>query len=316
MKRMVSKVNSIPANTTRDIRRLKGQQDNTTERLSGDTTGVLGSGDPDQIQFLTAPFKDLRMMQIGESKGAFGSLALMPDQHASLETPFYSTGTPFPLDRAGTGVFGYNIARTGQPPTGYYGGDKVMIQRRYKIYYNGEDGDPANPFFIYKIDLRAEPKGYELQPGEKLDGGFLEGLRPYGWSFPTDDEGNRLRNVGYWTGETASVVPDNETRPVIDSVDPDFFQLPDARVLDSYEITISGAHLSTLQTALIGPFNPMYMFLPGGIGYWNIIDDNNVIINAPSGMIAGVYDVMVIGSDGQIGVKEQAFTILAAPDPE
>jgi hypothetical protein len=60
----------------------------------------------------------------------------------------------------------------------------------------------------------------------------------------------------------------------------------------------------------------MYMFLPGGIGYWNIIDDNNVIINAPSGMIAGVYDVMVIGSDGQIGVKEQAFTILAAPDPE
>jgi hypothetical protein len=158
MKKMVSKVNSIPANTTRDIRRLKGQQDNTTERLSGDTTGVLGSGDPDQIQFLTAPFKDLRMMQIGESKGAFGSLALMPDQHASLETPFYSTGTPFPLDRAGTGVFGYNIARTGQPPTGYYGGDKVMIQLRYKIYYNGEDGDPANPFFIYKIDLEANQK--------------------------------------------------------------------------------------------------------------------------------------------------------------
>jgi hypothetical protein len=112
-------------------------------------TGVLGSGDPDQIQFLTAPFKDLRMMQIGESKGAFGSLALMPDQHASLETPFYSTGTPFPLDRAGTGVFGYNIARTGQPPTGYYGGDKVMIQRRYKIYYNdGQIGVKEQAFTI------------------------------------------------------------------------------------------------------------------------------------------------------------------------
>jgi hypothetical protein len=84
------------------------------------------------------------------------------------------------------------VVKSGTPPAGYYGGDKVMVQSRYKIYYNGDENDPANPHFIYKIDLRSEPKGYELQPGERLDGNIFQYPKPTGWTFPTDSEGNYI----------------------------------------------------------------------------------------------------------------------------
>jgi hypothetical protein len=315
MQTRASAINSIPTNTTRQLGQLKAIQDNTTAQLASDTTALLGNGDPDHITFLTPRFKGVQMIQAGGNAGIYGTLAAQPDQHASLETPYYKMGTPFPIDRAGSGNFGFNVVKSGTPPDGYYGGDKVMVQSRYKIYYGGDENDPANHHFIYKIELRAEPKGYELQPGERLDGNIFQYPKPTGWTFPTDSEGNYLYNTNpdAWTGEVSSVVYNPATLPVIDEISPNFFQLPDTRLPADYNIiTITGQHFSGSSTAIIGPYSPAVFSAGGSPGYGLVVDDSTMQINAPEGMVPGVYDIYIIGGDGQIGVKQNSFTVLAA----
>jgi hypothetical protein len=38
-----------------------------------------------------------------------------------------------------------------------------------------------------------------------------------------------------------------------------------------------------------------------------------VTFNFPSGMQPGIYDIITVGSDGQIGILPQAITVLAEP---
>jgi hypothetical protein len=324
-------INSITATTTRQIGQLKGLQDETTARLASDTSALIGSGDPDQHGFLTAPFKSLRMMQFGNNSGVYGSMALMPQQQqASFANPYYRSGTSFVVDRAGSGNFGFNIARAGNLPDGYYGRDIVMVQKRFKVTTYGDENDPANPFFVYKVFARPEPKGYVLHSDERLDGNLYpgnirQGLDPmFGNVFPFSDEGRLMYSTDPlgpdgWSG-AVNVVPDNpDTKPVVTGITPSVFQLPvgDPGFEQNSPITINGHNFTGSGFAGIGPFFlNQYFGAPypgpgsGTVGYQQNVGDTAIVINPPADMVAGVFDVYVVGMDGQIGVLENGFTVL------
>jgi len=373
MQNMASKLGSISgvalANAFRAVGKLKAAQDETTTRLASDTTGRAGAGNPDLTTFLTAPFKAYQMVQVGANAGVYGTLALKVDQQQAGfgNSPYYANGTPLALDRAGSGNFGFNIVRPGTDPAGNaVSNDTLIIQKRYKIYYNGDDTDPANPYFTYGIEEPEEkPKGYTLVPGERLDGSFYPGNieyplitrtgsgnsanpqttfpfrsgpgagQPYGNSFPTDESGNRLYNnnptgPNAWNGVLNSVLPNPATAPTIASVTPDTYQLPDTRIgFAIADITITGTHFQTLVDptdvtkgyiqigwVTVGPYQPgFYNGLGDGLGahsYRNVVDENTVKINVPYNMKPGIYDITIVGIDGQLAIKQNAFTVLAA----
>jgi hypothetical protein len=332
------------------------------------------------------------MMQIGASGGIYGTLALMSDQqHAGLENPYYQQGTPFVLDRAGGGNFGMNIARPGTPPDGYYAGDKWLIQKRVKRYHYGDETDPANPYFIYDIVVRAEPKGYQTQPDERLDGDFYPGRfvassggfitqinnvagtgSLYGNSFPTDPDGNMLyssdptnplighdiyRDVetvldpavpyGAWAGQMYVVQDNPVTKPVITAIVPNFVYLDDPlfnprlrrnKFKQPYllggDFNIFGDNFSNFDTKTNPIPDPVQYgdsLIPAGqekpikdlvvtsgylmVGpYRTYVDQMNIDsihFDLPSDILPGVYNVSLIGMDGQLAVVENGFTVYA-----
>jgi hypothetical protein len=257
------------------------------------------------------------------------TLAYLPDQESRLETPFYSTGTPFALDRAGTGAVGLNILRPGQPPQGYTGGDKILVQKRVKQYFNGNEDDPDNTNFNYGLVVRAEPKGYTMREDERLDGDFFPGSinvgvgKPYGYSFPTGSTGQRQYNgdpftPDGWSGIPHSVPNNPLAAPVIDSISPTSLTLPAGPT----QIDITGSNFTGAGFVLIGPFLPGVIRTsepseidyvrpdpPGAYFYRLIPDDTLIQIVTPDNLQAGVWDIIVVGADGQVGVLEQSFTV-------
>jgi hypothetical protein len=71
------------------------------------------------------------------------------------------------MDRAGSSVVGQNILRSGPPPAGYYGGTKLMVQKRFKVNFK-EEGGPTDFTGIYAVEVRREDAGYSLQTEERL----------------------------------------------------------------------------------------------------------------------------------------------------
>jgi hypothetical protein len=334
---MTSAINSIPSTTKRQIGQLKAGQETVTSRIASDTTGMLGNGDPDHFAFLTPAFKSMQLFQTGNSEGVVGTLALMPkEQHASVEDPYYYPNTPFVLDRAGKNNFGFNIARPGTPPAGYYGGDKVLVQKRFKIYSAGENY--PDTYSYGPPVVREEPKGYVLQENERYDGGFYPGSThngvepPYGNTFPTDSEGHYVYTgdpftEAGWDGTVYSVPDNDATKPTIDTITPNYFTLPDTRP-DRHKkvITITGSNLQFVGFVMIGPYRPDFFWgldegtlrgLGGAFQYReiNFEGDYFVQINLPSNMLPGVYTPYVIGVDGQVGKKDNGFTVYAEGGP-
>jgi hypothetical protein len=322
MKEMISGVTAIPQSSFKRLVEQKAAQDLQTTRLASETVALIGTADPDQQGFLTKVLRGFRMAQTAET----GALAFLPDDNPSYATPYYKAGTPVVLDRAGTGAYGLNIVKSGLSPDGYYnGGDKLMVQSRYKQYYRGSETDTSNTNWNYGLRVRA------MIVDERLDGDFFPGSihlgvgKPYGVMFAKDGSGQRLYSGDPftpegWNGVANPVVTNIPTAPVIDAIDPNTFQLPGTPI----EITITGSHLTGCGFVFIGPFLPAQIsisvpsensyILPDPLGafyYRRILDDNNLVIASPPNMVAGVYDVIVIGVDGQVAVKEQFFTVLA-----
>lgn len=333
MKKMYSGVTSIPQAATRQIAILKAAQEAQTARLGSDTVAMFGTSDPDQAEFLTRPFSRLKMMQTETT----GTLAFMPDQNPRLETPYYPGGTPFVLDRAGTGAFAVNIARTGSPPAGYTTNDKSMVQTRVRQYYAGSEEDTGNTRYKWGLTVRAAAKDYAMQLNERLDGDFFPGSiylgigRPYGFSFPVEG-GNYLYNgdpftTDGWTGTPHQVAGNSATKPVITSVSPDSMAITAGGGASMpVELEVTGLNFTGAGFVLIGPFLPgpinepdpppafpgIYFDTfnpPGAYNYRLVVDDTTLRIMTPGNIEAGVWDIIVIGNDGQVGVLEKCFTV-------
>jgi hypothetical protein len=333
MKKLASGITSVPANKRRELTALKTAQDATTSHLASDSAGMIGNGDADYLGFFTKPFKDMKLFQQGNQTGVVGTIALMPtQQHASLETPYFAAGTPFTLDRAGDGNFGFNVVKSGNLPAGYYGGDKVLVQKRYKIYPAGENY--PNIYVYGPPVVREEPKGYVLGEDERYDGSFYPGKilfgvgRPIGTTFPTDSEGHYVYNDSPfidagWSGATYSVPFDPETRPVISSVTPDYYTIPGDDLPEGSDlITLTGINFNSCGYVMIGPYLPSVSVpgvqLPELAGaYFNriVISDEEIQFNRPGGMMPGIYEVYVIGNDGQMNEEGHTFTVYAEGGP-
>jgi hypothetical protein len=319
---------SIRTNTTAQVRQinsLKQAESDQTARINSDAVGVLTSADPDQRFFLTPPFKNMRNVQHGNGNLVTNSLAFMPpEQNGTLEDRYYLPGTPVVLDKAGSGAGSSqaNLIRTGAAPAGYYGADKVLVQKRYKIYTISEDYPTV---FVYGPPVtRAEAKGYVLQADERYDGSFYPGsigggvARPFGTTFPTDAHGNYLYNddpfmdIG-WSGTTYTVTVNAATCPVIDSISQPSFTLPKVNLMDV--LTLTGKHFTGCGFVMVGPYQPAFFSGLGSGGETGryVLNDTTIQLNIPRDMSPGSYYIYVIGNDGQIGVYPTPFQVLAGP---
>lgn len=347
MKEMTSGIRSTPYRLTRQITQLLKAQDDATARMGSDKVGVFGTADPDFIGFLTGPFKTMKPVTVQSGAGLYSTIAILPEQqHATIEDRYYNQGQPFVMDRAGTAVTGLNILRNGPPPAGYYGGDKLMVQRRFKRYFRSEDS--GNDFnYVYDVEVRREEKGYVLQEDERLDGGFFPGSiylgvnRPYGWTFPVGDNGNLLYSPdpftdAGWSGSTITPPVSGATKPVIDSISPASYTLGEGIGVST--LTITGSNFTDCGFVLVGPFQPVGSFgiqrgpvdiptgdfnetlkiveQPDGAYYYRLIneDGTEVSVSIPGpDWVAGTYNIIVIGNDGQFGIAPNAFTVI---DPD
>jgi hypothetical protein len=329
IKKPTSQITYSPEKAAALVKSLRQAQDDQTARMGSDTVGVLAASDPDQRFFITAPFKNMRLVQHGNGNLVTNSLAYMsPEQNGTLEDRYYNPGTPVVLDKAGSGAGSshLNLIRAGALPSGYYGADKVLVQKRFKLYPAGE-AYPA--IFVYAVAVRSEPRGYALQADERYDGGFYPGSinfgqeRPYGTTFPTDDQGNYLYNGdpyshAGWDGTTFTALYNAATKPVITSVVPNGFTLPDLRQPgEEIFIDFYGHNFSGCGFAMIGPFMPGFFYsghlaadaFNGALPYVFVTDDTHLTINMPNDLVPGSYYPYVIGNDGQIGVAATPFVV-------
>jgi hypothetical protein len=344
MRTLTSGISTNPARLISQISLLKGKQDDTTARMGSDTVAVMGTSDPDFYGFVTPTFQQYKPVTVGSGNGLFGTIALLPEsQHATLEDRYYAPGTPFVMDRAGTASTGFNILRGGPPPAGYYGGQKKMVQKRLKRYFN--DTTSTGFKFIYEPEVRREAKDYALQVDERLDGDFYPGSiylginRPFGWTFSTD-ESNRMQYSGNpfidagWDGSLNTVPNNPATKPVIDSISPDTFELGSGGTF----LNIYGHNFQDCGFVLVGPFKPMvsvgvtrepeqtengtfgtlghnYVLTtiePDGAYYYRDVSEDGTFISLVipgADWVAGTFDIIVIGNDGQIARLEGGFTI-------
>jgi hypothetical protein len=320
----VSQITTNAEGLAANIRKLVQTQEDQTARINSDSVGVLASSDPDQRFFLTPPFKNMRLVQQGNGNLVTNSLAFMPpEQNGTLEDRYYLPGTPVVLDKAGSGAGSSqaSLIRTGAAPDGYYGGDKVLVQKRYKIYTISED---YPTIFVYFISTRQEARDYVLQADERYDGSFYPGsiaggvARPFGTTFPTDAHGNYLYtdnpylDVG-WSGATYTVTANEATRPVIDSISQPSFTLPKTNFMDV--LTLTGKHFTGCGFVMVGPYQPAFFsgILSGGETGHYVVNDTTIQINIPLDMSPGSYYIYVIGNDGQIGVYPTPFQVIAGP---
>jgi hypothetical protein len=316
MRLMESGYSATKLNTTRHFDLLKTNQADANSRLASDVSAVVGTADPDQVAFLTPALKDYRAVQASSGNNTVGTLAMLPrQQYASLEDRYYKSGTAVALDRVGSPTAGFNIMRPGHTPDGYYGADKVLVQKRTKLFPAGEDN--ADIFFYAQPQVRPESRDYVLQEDERYDGNFYPGkvmdgaVRPFGTTFPTGPgggyayNGNPFKNEG-WNGQAFEVTYNRETLPVIEAIDPNYFTLPDTRAPgENIVLTITGSNLLN-GLIMVGPYAPA-IFNGGG----GSLSESEVQINMPVAMNPGVYDVYIIGYDGQIGALQQGFTVYA-----
>jgi hypothetical protein len=305
MKEMVSGIATIPADTSRQIKGLKQAQDEATNRLASDTTGLIGVGDTDLARFLTPPFKSMRMLQVKSGPQFYGTLGLIPNQGYRFDgVPYYRDGSVRAIDRAGTANITSNIVRTGPAPDGYTRGETILIQKRIARTFN-----PNIDRTSYAVEVREVPADYVLQPDERYDGDFspVNGLGlglEYLSVYPVDAQGRRLYNgdpytEAGWDGTTYRISYNPETIPVITSVDPPNFQLPDNSG-DPHGF-IFGRNIAPTAMILVGPYRTQvdHVF----VGF--------VSFTFPGGMQPGVYDFLVVGTDGQIGIASDPVTVLA-----
>jgi hypothetical protein len=105
IKKPTSQITSSPEKAAALVKSLRQAQDDQTARMGSDTVGVLAASDPDQRFFITAPFKNMRLVQHGNGNLVTNSLAYMsPEQNGTLEDRYYNPGTPVILDKAGSGA--------------------------------------------------------------------------------------------------------------------------------------------------------------------------------------------------------------------
>lgn len=305
MKEMVSGSKAVPADTFRQLKALKQTQDEGTNRLASDTTGILGVGDTDLARFLTQTFKNLRMLQVKSGQEVYGTLGIIPEQGYPFDgVPYFRDGSVRAIDRAGTSNISNNIVRTGPSPDGYTRGDTILIQKRIARTFN-----PNIDRISYAVEIREVPKDYALQPDERYDGDFspVNGLGlglEYLSVYPVDADGNRLYNgdpytEAGWDGTTYTIRYNPETIPVLTSVDVTIFQLPDN--FGNPHGNIYGRNIGASDMILVGPYRTQIDNVFVGF----------VSFTFPSNMQAGVYDILVVGTDGQIGIISAAVTVLA-----
>ncbi|MBA3829904.1 MAG: hypothetical protein H0X33_13270 [Taibaiella sp.] len=285
---------------------MKEQQETSTARLASDTTGVIGVGDIDLTRFLTKPFTGLRMFQTASGAGTFGTLGIIPDQQkGGVNRPVYRDGGALALDKAGAGNYGFNIARTGPSTDGYTRGETVLIQKRVAHTFN-----PTISRVSYNVSVREEPKDYVLQVNERYDGDFApaSGLglgQEFTSIFPIDSQGRRLYNAdpyteAGWNGTVHKVEYNTETLPVIGSIDPISYQLPNNG--GSPIGFITGQNLTFYTSIFIGPYRTQVQ---------NFFSETSVSYAFPGGMLPGVYDLIVVNfSDGQLAILPNSFTVL------
>lgn len=307
MKEMVSGINSIPTSTVRKVHSLKEGQDEATSQLASDTTGIIGVGDTDLVSFLTPAFKGLRMLQVKSGGEMYGTLGLIPQQQHPYDGgfPFFRDGSVVALDRAGSASFTNNIVRTGPPPDGFIrNNETILIQRRVARTFN-----PAIDRVSYGLETEYVPRDYVLAPNERFDGDFSPanalGLgSDYTSIFPVDDQGRRLYNgdpytEAGWDGTVYTVVYNAETIPVPTAIVPNTYQLPDNGGVHSG--IIFGQHFTVNMLNMIGPYRaPLSSLFSDAFAF-----------EFPSNMEPDVYDVIVIGEDGQMGILTNSFTVLA-----
>jgi hypothetical protein len=307
MKEMISGITTIPADTFRQIKGLKQAQDEATNRLASDTTGILGVGDTDLARFLTLPFKGMRMLQVKSGPQVYGTLGIIPEQGYRFDgVPYFRDGSVRAIDRAGTANITSNLVRTGPSPDGYTRGETILVQKRIGRTFN-----PTIDRVSYAVEVKEVAADYVLQPDERYDGDFspVNGLGlglEYLSVYPLNAGGRRLYNgdpytEAGWDGTTYTVDYDPETIPIPTAFEPDIYQLPDNGGDNSGSIT--GTNLDFFTIIMVGPYRTGVS--NAFVGF--------VTFNFPSGMQPGIYDIITVGSDGQIGILPQAITVLAEP---